>query len=208
MELSDLRSDYGKLKLDENNLPDNPVELLKIWLNEALRNEISVFNAMVLSTVNKEKKPGSRIVLLKELSKSGSLIFFTNYKSRKGEEIEANRFVALNFFWRELERQIRIEGVVRKTSMEISKEYFDSRPLESRISAIVSPQSQVIDSLEKLNKKAAKLKKSEVRLPDNWGGYEVTPNYFEFWQGGTNRLHDRICYSKEGENWIRERLAP
>lgn len=208
MELSDSRRDFGKLNLDENSLPNDPVELLKIWLNDALINDIHDFNAMVISTISDENKPSSRIVLLKKFSKSGSLIFYTNYESRKGKEIAKNQNVCLNFFWHELERQIRIEGIVEKTSREISESYFNSRPIESRISAVISPQSHVIESLEELREKASAIEKSELKIPDYWGGYEVFPDYFEFWQGGSNRLHDRICYSKKGQEWIRRRLAP
>jgi len=208
VELSDSRRDFGKLNLDENSLPNDPVELLKIWLNDALINDIHDFNAMVISTISDENKPSSRIVLLKKFSKSGSLIFYTNYESRKGKEIAKNQNVCLNFFWHELERQIRIEGIVEKTSREISESYFNSRPIESRISAVISPQSHVIESLEELREKTSAIEKSELKIPDYWGGYEVFPDYFEFWQGGSNRLHDRICYSKKGQEWIRRRLAP
>jgi pyridoxamine 5'-phosphate oxidase len=208
VELSDLRRDFGKLSLDENKLPSDPVELLKTWLNDALKLEIQEFNAMVLSTVDQHKKPSSRIVLLKEISNAGDLFFFTNYNSRKGLEIAKNQSVALNFFWSQLERQVRVEGVAQKASREISETYFNTRPLESRISAIISPQSRVIKKLDELRKMASEVKESDIRLPGNWGGYEIIPEYFEFWQGGSNRLHDRICFSKNNNVWIKKRLAP
>ena len=194
--------------MDVKNLPENPAELFKLWLKQASDKNIAELNAMVLSTVNTDGKPSSRIVLLKEVSEGGSLLFYTNYTSRKGKEISGNPNVSLNFFWKELERQVRIEGVVSRTSREKSEAYFKSRPPESNLSAIVSPQSKAIDSLNVLRKKAKELNNNELKLPGYWGGYEVHPNYYEFWQGGKNRLHDRISYSTKENVWTRFRLAP
>ena len=137
------------------------------------------------------------------------MIFFTNYNSRKGEEINSNPFVALNFFWKELERQVRIEGKVSRTSRKTSEEYFNSRPVESRVSAIVSPQSQEIENIDVLRRKSDEIKaKNDIKIPDNWGGYIIKPDYYEFWQGGKNRLHHRIIYRAKGVSWLKARLAP
>lgn len=210
MELSDLRRDFGNFSVGEQSLPENPVDLFNLWLNEAFEKKILEFNAMVLSTVGNGNRPSSRVVLLKEVSTDGKLIFYTNYESRKGAEIKFNPQVSLNFFWKELEKQIRIEGSVKKVSREKSDGYFNSRPVESRISAAISPQSQVIENLDDLRKKSAELigNSDALQLPDEWGGYEVTPDYFEFWQGGRHRLHHRIRYQNKGANWVIDRLAP
>ena len=210
MDYSDLRRDFGKFGIDESKLPQEPISFLKYWIDEAKRAELKEFNAMVLSTVGKGMKPSSRIVLLKEITDSGGMIFYTNYKSRKGNELSTNPNASLIFFWRELERQIRIEGQVRKTSYEKSVSYFKSRPLESQLNAIVSPQSEIIQELSDLKKKASDLFVSGKKLsaPPFWGGYELIPQVIEFWQGGKNRLHDRIRYTLKHSNWKIDRLAP
>lgn len=210
MELSNIRKNFGIHQLSENEMPANPINMLKNWLKDISLTETPDFNAMVLSTVGKNKRPASRVVLLKEITENGSLIFFTNYESRKGKEISVNSHVAINFFWPVMERQVRIEGEVEKISRKQSQEYFDSRPLESRISAILSPQSKEIESLEKLRIEAKEMKQKQEKLmiPEKWGGYAVTPDYFEFWQGGTDRLHDRITYSLNNNDWKKARLAP
>ncbi len=210
MDLSDLRRDFGKFGLNEDKLPLNPIELLRNWLEEAKKSDIKEFNAMVLSTTDPSGNPSSRIVLLKELDNEGNLVFYTNYLSQKGREIRVNPRVAVNFYWRDLEKQVRIAGTVRKTSREVSEAYFRSRPLESQLSAIVSPQSDVIDDLSVLKKKADELFISDkkISMPGFWGGYSVKPHTIEFWQGGKNRLHDRLRYNKNQGQWIRERLAP
>lgn len=210
MELSDLRRDFGKNRLDEKNSPKLPVSLFNSWIEEAKNKGIQEFNAMVLSTVGNEAKPSSRIVLLKEITASGALVFYTNYKSKKGIEIIKNPFAALHFFWPELERQIRIEGKIEKTNSEKSDDYFNSRPVESRASAMVSPQSEKIGSLNNLKKQCQYLVENlhEIKRPEYWGGYELTPVLFEFWQGGKYRLHDRIRYNLAGDQWIKDRLAP
>lgn len=210
MELSDLRRDFGKYGLDKSSCPELPDSLLLSWLSEAKNKGIKEFNAMVLSTVGTLKKPSSRIVLLKEITVSGALVFYTNYKSRKGIEILNNPFAALHFFWPELERQIRIEGTVEKTNSEKSDAYFNSRPVESRASAIVSPQSEKIDNLTALKERSQYLIENpdKIKRPETWGGYEFTPDLFEFWQGGKHRLHDRVSYNCKGNQWFKDRLAP
>jgi pyridoxamine 5'-phosphate oxidase len=210
MDLSDLRRDFGKFGLHEDKLPESPAVLLRTWLEEAHESGIKEFNAMVLSTADSTGRSSSRIVLLKELEDDGSLVFYTNYLSRKGMDIKQNPQVSVNIFWRELEKQIRIEGTAKKTSREKSEAYFKSRPLESQLSAIVSPQSEVIKDLGQLKKDADDLFVSgqKIVLPVYWGGYVVKPDMIEFWQGGKNRLHDRIRYQRSGAVWNRERLAP
>lgn len=210
MELSDLRRDFGIYGLDKSNCPELPNSLLQSWLKDAKNKGFKEFNAMVLSTVGREAKPSSRIVLLKEIMPSGALVFYTNYNSRKGAEIIKNPFAALHFYWSELERQIRIEGRIIKTSSERSEAYFDTRPVESRASAMVSPQSEKIDNLKALKERSQYLIENphEIKHPENWGGYEFIPNFFEFWQGGKYRLHDRISYSLKGNQWVKDRLAP
>jgi pyridoxamine 5'-phosphate oxidase len=210
MELSNIRKNFGQYQLVENEMPVNPIDLLKDWLKEVSMKASPDFNAMVLSTVGINNKPSSRVVLLKEIKENGQLVFFTNYESRKGNEISTNNWVSINFFWPVLERQVRIEGSVNKISREQSKTYFDSRPLESRVSAIISPQSKEIESLEVLLLEAKKMikKPEKLAIPENWGGYAVSPDYFEFWQGGADRLHDRITYILNKNDWKKARLAP
>lgn len=210
MELSNIRKNFGLHRLIESELPDKPINLLKDWLKEIGVSEVPDFNAMVLSTVGINNKPASRVVLLKDVTDDNKLVFFTNYESRKGNEISANKQVAINFFWPVLERQLRVEGKVEKISRLQSENYFNSRPLESRVSAILSPQSKEIESLDNLRLKANEMikKQEEVVIPDNWGGYAVTPDYFEFWQGGSDRLHDRITYILKNNDWKKARLAP
>lgn len=210
MNYFDLRRDFGKFGLDESKLPAIPIDFFSVWMEEAKKLGIPEFNAMVLSTVDVNSRPSSRIVLLKELSARGGLMFYTNYLSKKGRDLRRNSYVAANFFWREMERQVRIEGEVRKISQENSEKYFRSRPLESQLSAIISPQSEPINKLADLKKKSDDLFISgeKIKIPDYWGGYELIPNLFEFWQGGKNRLHDRIVYELINNSWHRKRLAP
>lgn len=197
--------------LDEKSVNHDPFELFEKWFNHAVEAKINEPSAMVLATSTKEGIPSARIVLLKGFSEIGFL-FFTNYESRKGQEIEENQNIALLFHWPEFSRQIRIEGYAVKTSDEISDEYFDSRPYESRISALISEQSQPIPGrkyLEELwNKKQSVLLGSKIERPSNWGGYIVVPLRMEFWQHRQNRLHDRILYQREEEKWNISRLAP
>ena len=207
--IKDLRIDYRKSELDIQDLSDEPILLFQKWLSEAVNLSIDA-NAFVLSTVNPEGVPSSRVLLLKDVSENG-FSFFTNYSSRKSKEIENNPNVCMNFFWKNFERQVRVTGIISKLSDQDSEEYFNSRPYESRIGAWCSPQSKVIESRDVLENKFEELKKkypNEVPRPQNWGGYTISPTQIEFWQGRASRLHDRFLYSKEGENWRIERLAP
>ncbi|MBO6571165.1 MAG: pyridoxamine 5'-phosphate oxidase [Balneola sp.] len=206
-----LREDYSLSTLDENDVHADSIEQFKIWLDESLKAMLPEPNAMTLSTVDSDQKPHSRIVLLKGIEKNG-FIFYTNYKSDKGRDIESNPNVSLCFLWKELERQVRIEGVAKKISSEASEEYFVSRPVKSQIGALASEQSSVIENRAILEEKFEALTKlystGHVPMPDHWGGYVVEPTSIEFWQGRRSRLHDRIKYEKEKKNWIIKRLAP
>tara|TARA_R110001599_G_scaffold1889_4_gene9690 strand:- start:112345 stop:112989 length:645 start_codon:yes stop_codon:yes gene_type:complete len=206
-----LREDYSLSTLDENDVHADPIEQFKIWLDESLKAMLPEPNAMTLSTVDSDQKPHSRIVLLKGIEKNG-FIFYTNYKSDKGRDIESNPNVSICFLWKELERQVRIEGVAKKISSEASEEYFVSRPVKSQIGALASEQSSVIENRAILEEKFEALTKlystGHVPMPDHWGGYVVEPNSIEFWQGRRSRLHDRIKYEKDKKNWIIKRLAP
>jgi pyridoxamine 5'-phosphate oxidase len=210
MNLKDIRKNYSRETLCEESLRD-PFPLFEKWMEEAIEGRINEPTAMMLSTVSKEHKPSSRIVLLKLLTRDG-FHFFTNYNSRKGIEIRANSYVALLFFWPELEREVRIEGIASRSSKEISDQYFNERPYESQISAIVSPQSQVVESRDALEQlwqdKQLSANGGKLERPEGWGGYFVQPTSFEFWQGRPNRLHDRILFVRTGNEWIVSRLAP
>ena len=207
--IKDLRTDYQKSKLNVKDLTEEPIILFQQWLSQAITYSNDA-NAFVLSTVNSNGVPSSRVLLLRDATKKG-FSFFTNYSSRKSQEIEVNPNVCMNFFWPEMERQVRINGSISRLSEQESDDYFNSRPYESRIGAWCSPQSQVIESREVFENKIQELKKkypNEVPRPENWGGYTIVPNEIEFWQGRASRLHDRFLYSKEGENWTINRLAP
>lgn len=209
IKLNDIRTDYVKKKLSKEIVSEEPGEFFEKWLKEAIDAKVIEPTAMNISTVSGEGKPSSRIVLLKDFS-DAKIYFYTNYNSRKGQELLSNPNCAINFFWPELERQVRIEGQAIKADEKISEDYFNSRPEESRISAIISPQSSIVKNREYLEE----LKENFIRegnkltRPGNWGGFVVIPEYFEFWQGRPGRLHDRICYSKNGDNWEINRLAP
>ena len=207
--IKDLRTDYQKSELNVKDLTEEPITLFQQWLSQAI-NYSNDANAFVLSTVNSNGVPSSRVLLLRDATEKG-FSFFTNYSSRKSQEIEVNPNVCMNFFWPEMERQVRINGSISRLSEQESDDYFNSRPYESRIGAWCSPQSQVIESREVFENKIQELKKkypNEVPRPENWGGYTIVPNEIEFWQGRASRLHDRFLYSKEGENWTINRLAP
>ena len=207
--IKDLRTDYQKSKLNVKDLTEEPIILFQQWLSQAITYSNDA-NAFVLSTVNSNGVPSSRVLLLRDATEKG-FSFFTNYSSRKSQEIEVNPNVCMNFFWPEMERQVRINGSISRLSEQESDDYFNSRPYESRIGAWCSPQSQVIESREVLENKIQELKKkypNEVPRPENWGGYTIVPNEIEFWQGRASRLHDRFLYKKEGENWTINRLAP
>lgn len=210
-DIASIRREYAQKQLDESDVNCSPFVQFGLWLDETIRAEISEPNAMVLATSTLEGKPSARVVLLKQFDDKG-FSFFTNYQSRKASQLEQNPSAALVFFWPELERQIRIEGKVSRVSDQKSDEYFNTRPKGSKIGAWASPQSQVIpnrtflDSLkiDSENQFSGK----PINRPANWGGYRLTPNLIEFWQGRPNRLHDRIQYSLIGDEWIIERLAP
>jgi len=207
MKLHHHRKTYTKAELTEDTIVSNPIDQFRVWYQEALDSEILEANVMTLATATKEGKPSARIVLLKEFNSNG-FVFYTNYSSRKGEEIEQNPQVELLFFWDVLERQVRIEGRIEKLPKEISEEYFYSRPIESQMGAVVSEQSKVIASRFVLEEKLQALKKEEIKMPDNWGGYWVVPFRIEFWQGRPSRLHDRIVYTQIQDAWKIERLSP
>ncbi len=211
MNLSDIRLNYAKGILDEQSIGNNPFEFLAQWLNQAIEAKVQEPTAMVLSTVDDSGKPKSRVVLLKEF-KDNKLIFFTNYHSAKGRHMESNQQVATLFFWDELERQVRINGVVSKILPQESDEYFNSRPRESRIGAVISPQSQVIGSREELQKDFEEMRgrgdEYHIQRPQHWGGYAIAIQEIEFWQGRPGRLHDRIRFFQVDGSWIKQRLAP
>ncbi len=211
MNIEALRREYKKDELKDDNIDLNPVDQFEKWFEQALHADIVDVNAMTLATATSDGRPSARIVLLKGFDERG-FTFFTNFESRKGRELEANPRAALLFYWKELERQVRIEGEVKRSSPYESDEYFDSRALESRISAVISPQSRVVGSRRYLEDQWVEfLKKMEtegIQRPDYWGGYHLMPDSIEFWQGRPNRLHDRIRYSRDGNSWRIERLAP
>jgi pyridoxamine 5'-phosphate oxidase len=200
-----------KSELSENSVDKNPFLQFNKWFDETLNTGISMPEAMVLTTANAKGASSTRTVLLKETNESG-FVFFTNYSSRKAKEIGGNPQSSLLFYWKELERQVRIEGIIEKTSREKSEEYFSSRPRESQISAWVSEQSAKVPNREFLDRKFKELENKfngkKIPLPDYWGGYRLVPNYFEYWQARENRLHDRICYKIKDEGWEIFRLAP
>ncbi len=212
MNIADLRRNYSLESLSETDVHADPVEQFKRWFDEALNSQLPEPNAMTLATASPDGKPSARTVLLKGLE-NGGFVFYTNYESRKGEELARNPHAALLFTWLELERQVRIEGTVEKVTEAASNDYFRSRPKGSQIGAWASPQSHVISGREILEDKIQELTETfkhdeALPLPPFWGGYVVRPTYMEFWQGRENRLHDRIAYTLHGETWKIERLAP
>lgn len=209
--IANIRHDYDLKGLLESDLDPDPLKQFRLWFDEVINAGITEANAMLLSTVS-NGRPSGRIVLLKDLNESG-FSFFTNYDSKKGREMDDNPQVALTFFWKELERQVRIEGCIIKTSEAESSEYFAVRPRGSQIGAWVSAQSEVIPGRAFLEEKTkvltARFEGQPVPRPAHWGGYRVIPDYVEFWQGRPSRLHDRLAYTKEAEgDWKIERLSP
>ena len=212
MNIADIRKEYILQSLSENDIETDPILQFNKWWNQAIESNIEEVNAMTLATVNKEGMPSARIVLLKGFDSNG-FVFFTNYLSKKGTDLEINPKACIVFFWKELERQVRVEGIVNKINESESDDYFQSRPNISKIGAWASPQSQEITSRESLENKfkeyESEFKDGNIKRPDHWGGYRLNPNKIEFWQGRPGRLHDRIEYAKSGENnWKVVRLAP
>ena len=210
--LADLREDYTRQKLSETDVDSDPFKQFQIWLSDALAAKMVAPNAMTLATATRDGKPSARMVLLKGFDERG-FVFYTNYESRKGQELAENPWAALVFFWAELERQVRIEGHVEKCSEEDSDSYFQSRPLGSRLGVCASQQSQVISNREVLESRLQELmvenKNRDILRPPDWGGYRLSPMSIEFWQGRPSRLHDRLRYRLLHDgNWLIERLSP
>jgi pyridoxamine 5'-phosphate oxidase len=206
-----LREDFTKGSLSEADVHKEPDKLFELWLNHALEAEVPEIQAMTLATVSPAGKPSSRVVYLREFG-NDEFIFYGNYNSRKAKHIEKNPNVALNFFWPDLERQIRIEGIAKKVEASISDNYFDQRPYESKLGAWASAQSSELNSREELEKKVEEFRKNysedDIKRPDFWGGWIVKASYYEFWQGRKSRLHDRIVYVLEDSLWKIKRLSP
>ena len=210
--IASLRRDYSSQSLLETDVATHPVDQFEIWWQQAMKSEIVEANAMTLATASNDGMPAARIVLLKDFDEKG-FVFYTNYNSFKGQQLLENPKACLLLFWKELERQVRITGIVEKVSSEESNAYFSSRPRESQVGAVVSPQSQVIESRQWLDEKFKhaldQFENAAVERPAHWGGYVVTPVIIEFWQGRPGRLHDRIQYTLlEDGRWKIERLAP
>ena len=209
--LPQTREEYGDVSLLESDMDPNPIEQFKCWFDGSAQTEPTTYNAMVLSTVDQNNQPDSRVVLLKELAE-GAFVFYTHYSSTKGLQIEANPWVALSFYWPQLSRQVRVRGKAHRVNAEQSDEYFHSRPLESQFSSIASHQSQVIPNQEALiaayHRVSTEYQNTDIIRPESWGGYAVVPSQIEFWQGRDNRLHDRIQYIRQKEQWTMHRLAP
>jgi pyridoxamine 5'-phosphate oxidase len=209
--LADLRKSYERAELNEDASHANPLEQFNQWMNEAIAAEVPEPNAMTLATVGSDLRPSTRIVLIKGFDEKG-IVWYTNFESRKGQELAGNPFAALQFHWVELERVVRIEGMVEKVSDAQADDYFHSRPLDSRIGAWASPQSEVISGRTVLVTNAAKFAAQFLLnppRPPHWGGYRLRPDNWQFWQGRKSRLHDRLRYRQQTQGiWVRERLAP
>jgi pyridoxamine 5'-phosphate oxidase len=209
--IADLRKSYERAELNEDASHGNPLDQFHQWLTEAIASEVPEPNAMTLATVGCDLRPSTRVVLIKGYDAQG-IVWYTNFASRKGQELAANPFAALQFHWVELERVVRIEGVVEKVSDAEADAYFHSRPLDSRIGAWASPQSEVISGRGVLVANAAKYAAQFMLNPPrpaHWGGYRLKPDNWQFWQGRKSRLHDRLRYRLDADQqWVRERLAP
>ena len=210
MDLRAMRKSYGSGELDEAGAASEPLRQFERWFADAVKAKVPEPNAMTLATVGEDGRPSTRVLLVKSFDERG-VVFYTNYTSRKGRELEANPFAALQFHWVDMERVVRIEGRVEKTSPEESDAYFKVRPIDSRVGAWASPQSQVIPSRATLLANAAKVGArygTNPPRPEFWGGYRLVPDTWEFWQGRKSRLHDRLRYRLVDGSWVRERLAP
>lgn len=211
MSIAHLRRDYRQASLNESDVDGDPIVQFRRWFDEAVRAEVHEPNAMFLATATPDAYPSGRVVLLKEVDQRG-FVFYTDYRSRKGSELADNPHASLCFFWAELERQVRIVGAVQRVSRAESDEYFQSRPLPSRIGAWTSRQSAVLSSREELEQdlaaNEARFADGPVPLPEHWGGFRVVPEEIEFWQGRPSRLHDRIQFRREAGTWVRRRLSP
>lgn len=212
--MEDISTVYKAAELDERNVDANPIRQFQRWFDEALACSMPMADAMSLCTATADGKPSARIVLLKGIDESG-FVFYTNYRSRKAIELETNPFAALVFYWEPLERQVRVEGRVSRISSTESNDYFQTRPRESQLGAIASPQSDVIESRAVLERRFRELEKEyqdesrPVERPSNWGGYRLKPERIEFWKGRPGRLHDRLLYERQSDGeWIISRLAP
>jgi pyridoxamine 5'-phosphate oxidase len=211
-QLANLRREYLRAGLSEADASDDPLHQFRRWFDEAIAAELTEPNAMTLATVNPQTlQPSARIVLLKGLDERG-FVFFTNYLSQKGTELAANPKAAIVFLWMELERQVRVEGMIEKTTRAESDTYFHQRPRASQVAASIGAQSEPVASRAALEEQQVILEKrfngADVPLPDFWGGYRLIPDRIEFWQGRASRLHDRLLYVKNGETWERKRLSP
>ena len=209
-DIASLRKSYERCELDESASAEDPLAQFRLWLDQALEAQLPEPNAMTLATVGADGRPSTRVVLIKGLDARG-IVWYSNYQSRKGRELAANPMAALQFHWVELERVVRIEGRVGTVSDAESDTYFATRPLDSRIGAWASPQSQVVESRSVLVANAAKCAARYLLnppRPPHWGGFRLQPDTWEFWQGRRSRLHDRLRYRLDGDRWVRERLAP
>ena len=198
-------------ELDEKLIDPDPIKQFQSWLNDAIAAKLPLPEAMTLATATPEGKPSARMVLLKQVDHEG-FVFYTNYHSSKAGQLDANPYAALVFYWSQLDRQVRVEGSVTKTSEEESREYFRTRPRESQIGAWASPQSEVIATREELEARAQEIetlyRDREIDCPEHWGGYRLKPERIEFWKSRIGRLHDRILYQRDGDGWTITRLAP
>jgi pyridoxamine 5'-phosphate oxidase len=211
MSISDLRQDYRLHGLRENEIDSDPIKQFELWFAQAQAAGGVEANAMTVATASADGEPSARIVLLKGLDQRG-FVFYTNYESAKGQDLAKNARAALLFYWPQMERQVRVSGSVAKITREESERYFHSRPLGSQIGAAASHQSEILDDRDALEAEFTRLEKNyagkNVPLPDFWGGYRVSPEWIEFWQGRPSRLHDRLRYLREGDEWRVVRLSP